>query len=225
MLGRSFRNISRENGVMHRCIRPFSAKPEKMSIGELRTQLGIAVGSATKDQLVSLYRAGIRIGFENMTKDTSSAPPITVQTPWSEIAIMKPCKPHPYATGLFAVKSFKKDEVILDIKGTYIDHPTFESFQMDVDKHYLMEQPSSLLNHSFDANGFINFETMQYCALREIEENEELTWNYLTTEWDLQRPFEAECGREVKGFKHLSQEEQEVLGPWLSPSLKKKINQ
>lgn len=73
-----------------------------------------------------------------------------------------------------------------------------------------------------------------YCgfrALRDIQPGEELTWNYLTTEYDMQKEravFDCRCGSEnrvgeVKGFKYLSKEQQEALLPVVSTFLRTKF--
>ena len=42
-------------------------------------------------------------------------------------------------------------------------------------------------------------------AKRDIEEGEELSFDYTTTEWDMGAPFtDAASGRSCQGFKHLS---------------------
>ncbi|MFO7711466.1 MAG: SET domain-containing protein-lysine N-methyltransferase [Candidatus Woesearchaeota archaeon] len=76
-------------------------------------------------------------------------------------------------------------------------------------------------------NGYIDFDDLAYRAKRPIRKGEELTFNYLTTEWDLAEKFNCDCGsnncyEEIKGFKYLTLNQKKELEP--SPFLKKKLN-
>lgn len=83
-------------------------------------------------------------------------------------------------------------------------------------------------NHSCDPTTRINFSRYTFEALRDIATGEEITWNYLTTEYDLagrNEDFECKCNYDncvgaVKGFKFLAKRQQKELWPYLSTYLR-----
>lgn len=126
-----------------------------------------------------------------------------------------------------------KDEVLFEFEQRFLDHPTRTSLQIEENKHQESTNPDALenfLNHSCNPNGYINFEDLTYRAMRDIEDGEEITFDYLTTEYELSNPFKCECGSEncrgqIKGFKYLPLDEKRKLEPYLSPYLKKKLEE
>jgi hypothetical protein len=134
---------------------------------------------------------------------------------------------------IFSIGSFVKDDVILEFEKKFTDHPRKDTLCININKHQYSTNPNApenFLNHSCNPNGYINFQDLTYRALRPIKKGEELTFNYLTTEWDLANKFDCECGSEncygqIRGFKYLTLEQQRGLEPLLSPFLKKKLKE
>jgi hypothetical protein len=65
-------------------------------------------------------------------------------------------------------------------------------------------------------------------ALRNIAAGEEITCNYLTTDWELHERFVCYCGApqcygELKGLKYLERDKQHELLPFLPEFMKKKL--
>jgi SET domain-containing protein len=86
-----------------------------------------------------------------------------------------------------------------------------------------------LINHSCSPNCSVDLATMAIVALRAIEPDEELTFDYCTTESDLAEPFVCQCGAvncygEVRGFQHLPQARQRALAPHAAPHLVALVN-
>jgi SET domain len=84
--------------------------------------------------------------------------------------------------------------------------------QVGIDRH-IMLQPEHLqyINHSCDPNVFFDTYTMQVIALRPIDEGNEMTFFYPSTEWDMAQPFTCYCGShrclgEIKGAAHINGE-------------------
>ena len=137
---------------------------------------------------------------------------------------------------LVAAKKIKKGIVVLPLKGSVVRtcrEATAEAVQIDEDKfidsfHLYAED---FINHSCNPNLKIDFENMNFVALRNIKKGEELNYNYLTTEYDLVRDnldFDCECGSKnclgrIKGFKFLTKAQKLKLKPLLSPFLEKKL--
>ena len=140
---------------------------------------------------------------------------------------------------LFANQDFKKGEVIFKFKGEIksykelIPEESEYALQIDDDKfidsrYYVV---SDYINHSCDANLRVDLKNLSFVALRNIKKKEEITYNYLTTEYDLARDnldFECKCNSKdclgrIKGFKFLTKLQKLKLKPSLAPFLKKRI--
>ncbi|MBL7160598.1 MAG: SET domain-containing protein [Candidatus Aenigmarchaeota archaeon] len=133
--------------------------------------------------------------------------------------------------GLFAKEYVRKDEILIRFKGNFLGKATRTSLQIGENKH--LEGPGKIddfLNHSCEPNGYIDFGDMNLRALRRIRKGEEVTFNYLTTEWDMKKKFRCGCGskkclRFIRGFKYLTAEQKGRLEPLLSPFLKGKLKE
>jgi hypothetical protein len=132
---------------------------------------------------------------------------------------------------LFASADIDQDEVLLTYDGPILDHPTRLSIQIDDNKHIEgTDKSNAYLNHSCDANAYVDWDGRCLRAKRNILAVEEITCNYFTTDYELHEQFICRCGspkckEEIKGFKHLTREEQLELEPWLPPFLKRKLDQ
>lgn len=195
---------------------------EKLSVQQLRQQLAFLLKKAPREELESLYAAA---SFIPKMPGSLSSPRVEIEEEMGSPVALKPAKPCPYATGCFATKDFLKDDVIIEITGKISDQDTFESLQINEGSHLQMMKPAVFLNHSCQPNGYIDFEGgFQYRAERDIKMGEQLTWNYNTTEWKIERPFACLCskckGKTVKGFKYLTTEEQASMISKCSPYIK-----
>ena len=132
--------------------------------------------------------------------------------------------------GLFAQANIVEDEVLLTFDGPVLNHPTRFSIQLDDDKHIEGTSDSNaFLNHSCDANAYVDWKAPCLRAKKGIRKGEEIAYNYLTTDYELREPFTCKCGSpqcmgEIKGFKHLAREEQRKLEPWLPAFLIRKVD-
>lgn len=117
---------------------------------------------------------------------------------------------------LFASQSFQPGEVIAVFSaGTIAAEPTYLTVQVGIGKHITL-QPEFLqyINHSCDPNVFFNTTTMQLVALKEIQQQEEMTFFYPSTEWEMTQTFYCYCGcqpciGEIRGAAFLSKEAQD----------------
>jgi hypothetical protein len=97
---------------------------------------------------------------------------------------------------LIALQSFQPGEMIAEFwAGTIAAEPTYLTVQVDVGKHITL-QPEFLqyINHSCDPNVFFDTTLMKVVALREIQEGEEFTFFYPSTEWQMTQSFNCYCG-------------------------------
>lgn len=131
--------------------------------------------------------------------------------------------------GLFATRPFRKDEILIAFDGPIIDHPTRYSIQMGENLHIEgTPESNAFLNHSCLPSTYVDWKSLSLRALRDIGAGEELTCNYLTTDWEVHEKFICTCGApncygEIKGFKYLSADQQRALAPFLPDFMKRKI--
>lgn len=91
-----------------------------------------------------------------------------------------------------------------------ISYPTYTSIQIGDDSH-IEEEIFGALNHSCDPNIFILIKSTKEIylrSLRDIQEGEELTFFYPSTEWDMSQQFiclckKKPCLKSISGAKYL----------------------
>lgn len=109
-----------------------------------------------------------------------------------------------------AASHIDKGEIISYGNGSKISGPIKYSWQIEDNVHVI--GPGALDHNCFNPTCVVNKETNDLVAFRDISNGELLTFNYLTTEYDMNKPFECVCGEEkcfkkIKGFKYLSMED------------------
>jgi len=131
--------------------------------------------------------------------------------------------------GLFALRPVHKDEILITYDGPIIDHSTRYSIQIDDNLHIEgTPESNAYLNHSCAPNAYVDWKGVFLRSLRDIDAGEELTCNYLSTDWELYEKFVCTCGApncygEIKGFKHLSPEQQQALAPSVPEFMRRRI--
>ena len=106
--------------------------------------------------------------------------------------------------GVFATEDIRSGSVIFHLRGTVSTRPTKYTIQLGEERH--LEAPPfrkasdkldycwKYLNHSCAPNGYINAAELIFLALRDIAMGEEITFNYLSTETEMDVPFNCRCG-------------------------------
>ncbi|KAL6053339.1 Histone-lysine n-methyltransferase setd1a [Balamuthia mandrillaris] len=135
----------------------------------------------------------------------------------------------PYGVGVYAARDFDKGEVVLPIQGRKIPSPIPQSIQIDESQHCQVENLAYYVNHCCDANVFVEYDKMNFVASKPIKKGEQITFNYLCTEWEMNKPFNCNCKSsscygEVAGFKFLQPHQKEALMGQLSPFLLQKLS-
>lgn len=131
--------------------------------------------------------------------------------------------------GLFVVRAVAKDEILIYYDGPVIDHATRYSIQIDDNLHIEgTPESNAYLNHSCAPNTYVDWAGVFLRALRNLEAGEELTCNYLTTDWELHEKFVCTCGApncygELKGFKYLSQQQQRSLERFVPEFMRRRM--
>ena len=113
-----------------------------------------------------------------------------------------------------AHKLIRKGEVICYGDSSKINRPIIYSYQIDDNIHLI--GPGGLDHNCAKPNCVIDRETNNFIALWDIESGEFLTFNYFSTEYDMNIPFKCTCGEEkcfneIKGFKYLNSDEKDYI--------------
>ena len=127
-------------------------------------------------------------------------------------------------TGLFAERSFGRDEAVVAFKPVFLNVPTRLTIEVEPGKHLFTEDsPGSFVNHACIPNCRFDRERMAFVAAKPIASGEEITFNYLTTESELASPFECTCGAPncfglIRGYRYLQGQKPFILGRDNSPA-------
>jgi SET domain-containing protein len=97
--------------------------------------------------------------------------------------------------GLFATKQYNKGTTIFVLKGQETNYPTRESIYVGNDTH-ILDQMGQYINHSFEPTTQI--QGYNVVALIDINENDEITFNYNENELTMAAPFTVN-GQQVCG--------------------------
>jgi SET domain-containing protein len=131
--------------------------------------------------------------------------------------------------GLFVSRPVMQDDILITYDGPILNHPTRYSIQVG-DQMHIEGTPESnaYLNHSCLPNTYVDWQGVFLRALRNIAAGEELTCNYLTTDWDLHEKFLCACGApncygEIRGLKYLSPQQQRELERFLPEFMRRRI--
>lgn len=113
-----------------------------------------------------------------------------------------------YGEGLFAARNLRPYEIV--IAGKVVEstnHRTAYSFQIDDDRHVIVEKKLALINHSCDPNVIVKFNNffIFYISIRKISIHEQICFDYETTEFELCGFDNCLCGsdkcrRKLYGF-------------------------
>lgn len=90
-------------------------------------------------------------------------------------------------------------------------HPTYQTVQLDDRTHINELNVLALLNHSCEPNVIVDTTLLECRAICDIEAGETLYFFYPSTEWDMARPFQCQCGSSrclkfVAGASYVSDE-------------------
>jgi hypothetical protein len=134
------------------------------------------------------------------------------------------CGQHLITTAFIA-----KDELIFDFSNAQkLNFPTYQTIQISAYQHIIEDSLFLFLNHSCNPNVFVDTAAFAIYALRDIEPQQELTFFYPSTEWQMAEPFKCHCGAEnclgfIGGAANLSKSE---LGRYkMNPHILELVNQ
>jgi len=115
--------------------------------------------------------------------------------------------------------------------------PTMYTVQVAPGKHVDVKTPLMYTAHSCAPSGKIVVSeqatggwTVQVESTRDLSKGEWVTFDYNSTEWDMQSPFDCACGapscrKSIKGAKYLSKEDAAALLPSCSGVIAVKLRE
>ncbi len=128
--------------------------------------------------------------------------------------------------GLFATAGIAAGEILIDLRGEkLLRAPNRESLQVGERSHVVGRRETvGCLNHACEPNARLDAGGDAIVALCDLASGQEITVNYLATEYDMHENFWCECGSPecfglIRGFRYLSEDEQSRLVPVLAPHL------
>ncbi|KAK3276561.1 hypothetical protein CYMTET_15373 [Cymbomonas tetramitiformis] len=114
-------------------------------------------------------------------------------------------------------ESAQAGTILVSVKKTpdsIVSSPSWDTLQVGTHEHARFGAKALRLNHSNTPNTIINIDSskVDIVAAADIPAGEMLTFNYNTTEWAMDEPFDDWItGQKVQGFLHLSKTEQKRL--------------
>lgn len=97
-----------------------------------------------------------------------------------------------HGLGVFTTKAIKKGETVFTMQGDIIDAPTRTSVQIGTNRH-IEDKLAGFLNHNCDCSAKIVREKQAVVATRDLNEGDEVTFNYNSNEDCMASPFECFC--------------------------------
>ena len=96
---------------------------------------------------------------------------------------------------LITTRFIAKDDIIFDFSNAQkLNSPTHQSIQINAHQHIIEDSLFLYLNHSCNPTVFVDTVTFSIYALTEIYPQQELTFFYPATEWQMAEPFNCQCG-------------------------------
>lgn len=133
-----------------------------------------------------------------------------------------------HGKNLLANRIIHEGELVLIFEGEEQSEPSMYTLQIDEKRHLLSTGGPQYLCHSCSPNLYIDWKhsSPYFKAYRTISKNEELTFHYCTTEWEMNSPFKCDCKsehclKEIKGYKYCTEEWKRDHRSQISPYLQK----
>lgn len=135
-------------------------------------------------------------------------------------------------TGVFAMKDISAGTILLAFEQSFVSQPTTITLRVDENVHQLATDLTAFenfINHSCDPTAMIDWDSLTLVAKRDIVTGQQITYDYVTSDWGGEDPFECSCGayncrKSINGVQSLSIEEQRRIIQFVSPYIRKKLN-
>ncbi|RYZ41166.1 MAG: methyltransferase domain-containing protein [Myxococcaceae bacterium] len=139
----------------------------------------------------------------------------------------------PFGTCMVTTRAVAAGEVLLVMEGSRVRAPGRDTLQVGVDQHLATpDAPWRFINHACEPTALFDpgsdTQPPRFTARRALAAGQEVTFNYLTSEWHLVAPFPCGCGAAtcvgwVRGARYLSASQREALGISLLPHIQQQL--
>lgn len=103
--------------------------------------------------------------------------------------------------GVFAARKVNKNTLLFKMHGEIIEQPTQTSVQIGKDMH-IEDELAGLVNHACKPTARVDRDTQCFISICDIEEGQEITFDYTQNEDCMASPFTCECcGKKIAGKK------------------------
>jgi len=139
-----------------------------------------------------------------------------VSKEFTESAVLHGC-------GIICTRALAEGEAVFELTGRLVSVPSMHTLQIAENVH--LEPGDSawaMINHSCAPNCIIDINRKRVVTCRDIRPGEELTFNYLTTEWEMASPFPCRCGAAhcfgmIRGYRFLDASQRQALRATVAP--------
>mmetsp|Transcript_17399 Transcript_17399/g.22619 ORF Transcript_17399/g.22619 Transcript_17399/m.22619 type:complete len:198 (+) Transcript_17399:112-705(+) len=121
--------------------------------------------------------------------------------------------------GVYASRNFSKGEIVIAARALETQsEPNSHSIQTGWKRHVMMDLPARFLNHMCDPNTAVrpnDHGAYNFVALKPIQANEEVGFDYETSEYDFELACGCgapECRKHLKGFRYHGKDVLEAHG-------------
>ncbi|KAI9105469.1 hypothetical protein DFS34DRAFT_599497 [Phlyctochytrium arcticum] len=116
-----------------------------------------------------------------------------------------------FTSKLVVLKTKSAGDVIAPMEGITEAVKRWSSVQISADTHIELNSELVYMNHSCDPSVYIDVTKRQVIAAKDLQPEDELTFFYPSTEWDMSQAFDCWCGaqkciKRVQGARHLSED-------------------
>ncbi|RDI46029.1 SET domain-containing protein [Aquicella lusitana] len=116
-----------------------------------------------------------------------------------------------HGVGVFAAADIKKGEILRELTGEMLDHPTRTSIQIGKNKH-IEDEMGGLINHSCQPTARIDKKNHSLVSIRNIRKGEEITFDYNENEEAMASPFVCQCcGKYIMGKKGMPYQKRSLV--------------
>jgi hypothetical protein len=117
--------------------------------------------------------------------------------------------------GVFSRQTIEAGGTVISLAPAFTSTRDRHTVQIGERRHQMYTgDPDDFVNHSCNPNCRLDVESCQFVALVDIAPGQEITFNYLTSEWEMTEPFTCLCdgrSRLIRGYRFLSSEERDEI--------------